>query len=71
MLRMDQVQRFRRAKGMPEIAYAIVTYFRDYQQFGALKLPREIAVSRDVGDLVFHVDHVKAGVDIPDSAFRD
>jgi hypothetical protein len=71
MLRMDQVQRFRQARDLPEAAYAITTYFRDYRQFGALKLPREIAVSRDVGDLIFRLGSVETGVDISDSVFRD
>lgn len=71
LLRMDQVQRFRQANNVPEMAYAVVSYFRDYRQFGALKLPQQIAVSRSVGDLIFQLSNVKAGMDIPDSAFRD
>jgi hypothetical protein len=71
LLRMDQVQRFKAAKGIPEVAYAVTTYFQDYWQFGALKLPRQIAVSRDLGDLIFELANVKTGLDIPDSEFRD
>lgn len=71
MLRMDQVQRYQAAKGIPEVAYAVTTYFREYSLSGALVLPREIAVSRDVGDLIFTLDKVKAGAEIPDSEFRD
>lgn len=71
MVRMDQVQRFREARNGPEIAYAVVTHFHDYRQFGVLKLPHEIAVSRDIGDLTFELANVKTGVEIPDSAFQD
>ena len=71
MLRMDQVQRYQAAKGIPEVAYAVTTYFREYRQFGALKLPGLIAVSRDVGDLIFELGKVKVGLEIPDSEFRD
>jgi hypothetical protein len=71
LLRMDQVQRFRQANNIPEMAYAVVTYFRDYRQYGALKLPHQIAVSRDVGELMFEVGNVKTGVEIPDTAFQD
>jgi len=71
MLRMDQVQRFRQAKDLPEMAYAVVTYFHDYRQAGSLKLLREIAVSRSVGDLIFELANIKVGVDIADSAFSD
>jgi hypothetical protein len=71
MVRMDQVQRMKQANNIPEMAYAVTTYFRDYRQYGALKLPQHIAVSRDVGDLLFELDSVKTGVEIPDSEFRD
>ncbi len=71
LLRMDQVQRYQAAKGIPEVAYAVTTYFREYRQFGALKLPGLIAVSRDVGDLIFELGKVKVGLEIPDSEFRD
>ena len=71
LVRMDQVQRFRQANSIPEVAYKVTTYFRDYRPFGALKLPQHIAISRDLGDLVFEVVNVQAGVEIPDSAFRD
>jgi hypothetical protein len=71
LLRMDQVQRFREAKNLPEMAYAVTTYFQDYRQYGALKLPQHIAVSRDVGDLIFELGSVKANVEIPESEFRD
>jgi hypothetical protein len=71
LLRMDQVQRFRQAKGLPEMAYAVTSYFRDYRQFGALKLPQQIAVSRSLGDLIFELGNVKANVEIPESVFQD
>jgi hypothetical protein len=71
LLRMDQVQRFREAKTLPEMAYAVTTYFRDYREFGALKLPQQIAVSRSIGDLVFELGSVKANVEIPESVFKD
>jgi hypothetical protein len=71
LLRMDQVQRFRQAKDLPEMAYAVTSYFRDYRQYGALKLPEHIAVSRSVGDLIFELGSVNANVEIPDSVFKD
>lgn len=71
MLRIDQVQRFRKAKSLPEVAYALTTYMRDYRQFGAVKLPHEIAVRRELNDLLFELQSVKTGVEIPDSEFRD
>ena len=71
LLRMDQVQRFRQAKDLPEMAYAITTYFQDYRQYGGLKLPQHIAVSRSVGDLIFELGSVKTNVEILDSVFRD
>lgn len=71
LLRMDQVQRYREAKNLPEMAYAVTSYFRDYRQFGALKLPQQIAVSRSLGDLVFELESVKTNVEIPESVFRD
>ena len=71
LLRMDQVQRFRQAKNLPETAYAVVTYLRDYRQFGPLKLPQQIAVSRQLGDLTFELTSVKTGVEISDLEFRD
>ena len=71
MVRMDQVQRFRESKNGREMAYAVVSYFRDYRPVGALKLPHQIAVSRDIGDLTFDLAKVKTDVKIPDSAFRD
>jgi|ERR1051326_100737 hypothetical protein len=71
LLRIDQVQRYRQAKGLPEMAYAVTSYFRDYRQYGALKLPQHIAVSRSGGDLLFELGSVKANVEIPESVFRD
>jgi hypothetical protein len=71
LLRMDQVQRFHEAKNLPEMAYAVTSYFRDYRQYGALKLPQQIAVSRSIGDLIFEVGSVKSNVEIPESVFRD
>lgn len=70
MVRMDQLQRYRMAKDLPEKAYAVVTYFRNYRQVGALKVPQEIVISHDP-ELVFEFTHVKYGEEIPDSAFHD
>jgi hypothetical protein len=70
MVRMDQLQRYRMAKDLPEKAYAVVTYFRNYRQLGALKLPQEIVISHDP-ELVFEFTHVKYSEEIPDSAFND
>ena len=70
MVRMDQLERYQMAKNLPEKAYAVVTYFRNYRQFGALKLPQEIVLSHDP-ELVFEFAHVKYGEEIPDSAFHD
>ena len=71
LVRMDQVQRFHQAKGLPEMAYAVTSYFQDYRQYGALKLPEHIAVSRSLGDLIFELGSVKANVEIPESVFQD
>lgn len=71
MVRMDQVQRFKQANNIPEMAYAVTTYFRDYRQFGALKLPHQIAISRDIGDLLFELDNVQTGIEIPDTEFKN
>jgi hypothetical protein len=71
MLRMDQVQRLRQAKGLPEAVYAISSYFEDYRQFGTVKLPQRIVVNRFQVDLVFELGSVKANVEIPESEFRD
>lgn len=71
LLRMDQVQRFREAQNLPETAYSVTTYFQDYRQFGTLKLPQHIAVSRSVGDLIFELGSVKANAEIPESVFKD
>lgn len=71
LLRMDQVQRFREAKTLPEMAYAVISYFRDYRQYGSLRLPQQIAVSRSIGDLIFELGNVKANVEIPESVFQD
>jgi hypothetical protein len=70
MVRMDQLQRYRMAKNLPEKAYAVVTYFRNYRQLGALKLPQEIVISQ-FPELVFEFTNVKYGEEIPDSAFHD
>jgi len=70
MVRMDQMQRYRAAKDLPEKVYAVVTYFRNYRQLGALKLPQEIAISQ-YPELVFEFSHVKYSEQIPDSAFHD
>ena len=70
MVRMDQLQRYRMDKNLPEKAYAVVTYFRNYRQLGALKLPQEIVISHDP-ELVFEFTHVKYSEEIPDSAFHD
>ena len=70
MVRMDQLQRYRMAKDLPEKFYAVVTYFRNYRQLGALRLPQEIVVNHDP-ELVFEFTHVKYGEEIPDSAFHD
>jgi hypothetical protein len=70
MVRMDQLQRYQMANNLPEKAYAVVTYFRNYRQLGALKLPQEIVLSHDP-ELVFEFAHVKYGEEIPDSAFHD
>jgi hypothetical protein len=70
MVRMDQMQRYRMAKDLPEKTYAVVTYFRNYRQLGALKLPQEIVISHDP-ELVFEFIHVKYSEEIPDSAFHD
>jgi type III secretion system FlhB-like substrate exporter len=70
MVRMDQLQRYRIAKDLPEKAYAVVTYFHNYRQLGALKLPQEIVISHDP-ELVFEFTNVKYSEEIPDSAFRD
>lgn len=70
MVRMDQLQRYRKAKDLPEKFYAVVTYFRNYHQLGALRLPQEIVVNHDP-ELVFEFTHVKYGEEIPDSAFHD
>ena len=71
LVRMDQVQRFKQANNIPELGYAVTTYFRDSRQYGALKLPHQIAISRDAGDLMFELGDVKTGVEIPDTEFKD
>jgi hypothetical protein len=70
MVRMDQLQRYRMAKDLPEKVYAVVTYFRNYRQLGALKLPQEIVISQ-YPELVFEFTNVKYSEEIPDSAFHD
>lgn len=70
MVRMDQMQHYRAAKDLPEKVYAVVTYFHNYRQLGALKLPQEIAISQ-YPELVFEFSHVKYSEEIPDSAFHD
>jgi hypothetical protein len=71
MVRLDQVQRYREAENLPEAAYAISSYFEDYRQFGAVKLPQRIVVNRFQADLVFELKSVKANEEIPDSVFKD
>lgn len=71
MVRMDQVQRYRESRDFPEAAYAISSYFGDYRQFGAVKLPQRIVVNRFPADMVFELGSVKVNVEIPDSEFRD
>jgi hypothetical protein len=70
MVRMDQLQRYRMAKDLSEKAYAVVTYFRNYRQLGALRLPQQIVISHDP-ELVFEFTNVKYSEEIPDSAFHD
>jgi hypothetical protein len=70
MVRMDQLQRYRMAKDLPEKAYAVVTYFRNYRQLGALRLPQQIVISHDP-ELVFEFTNVKYSEEIPDSAFHN
>ena len=72
LVRMDQVQRHRPGNGLPETANRIISYFRDYREIDGLKLPREVVMSLGLsGDLTFQIAHVKTGVQIPDSEFRD
>ena len=71
LVRIDQVQRYRADKDFPEAAYAISSYFEDYRQFGAVKLPQRIVINRFPADLVFELGGVKANVEIPESVFRD
>lgn len=70
MVRMDQLQRYRMARDLPEKVYAVVSYFRNYRQLGTLNLPQEIAISHDP-ELVFKITNVKTGVEISDSEFHD
>lgn len=70
MVRMDQVQRFRMSKSQPEVAYPVESYFRDYADHGGLKLPRLIAISRDVGELQFNVTKFEPNAAIDDSIFK-
>lgn len=70
MVRMDQLLHYRMAKDLPEKAYAVASYFRNYRQLGTLTLPHEIVISHDP-ELVFELTHVKYGEEIPDSAFHD
>ena len=71
MVRMDQVQRLPQPKGLPEGKYAVTIYFENYRPFGSLKLPEKIIVSHTLDDLIFELDGVKAGVEIPESVFKD
>jgi hypothetical protein len=71
LVRIDQVQRYRANKDFSEAAYAISSYFEDYRQFGAVKLPQRIVVNRFPADLVFELGSIKANVEIPESVFKD
>ena len=70
LVRTDQIQRFRINNTNPEVAYAVVSYFRNYRTQGEIKLPQVIAFQRDEGELVFELTKVKQGTVIPDSVFR-
>jgi hypothetical protein len=70
LVRMDQIQWFRKGQKDPAVAYAVNGYFRDYRTKGAIKLPVVIAIPRSEGDLVLELGKLKTGEAIPDSVFQ-
>jgi hypothetical protein len=70
LVRTDQIQRFRMNNREPEVAYAVVSYFRNYRTEREIKLPQVIAFPRNEGELVFDLTRVKQGTVIPDSIFQ-
>lgn len=70
LVRTDQIQRFRMNNKDPEVAYVVVSYFRNYRTQGEIKLPQVIAFPRNDGELVFDLTKVKQGGVIPDSVFQ-
>ena len=67
---MDQVQRFRWSKSLPEQVYSVTSYFRDYKDRDGLKLPRAIAVKRAEGDLEFTIGKIQPNAKIDESIFQ-
>lgn len=70
LVRMDQVERFRRTKDGPENARIVQSYFSDYKESGGLMLPRAMRISRPQVEFELKIAKFEPNVKIDDSVFR-
>lgn len=70
LVRMDQVERFRRTKDGPENARIVQSYFSDYRESGGLMLPRTVRISRPQVEFELKIAKLEPNVKIEDSVFE-
>lgn len=70
LVRMDQVERFRRTKDGPENARIVQTYFSDYRESDGLMLPRAMRISRPQVEFELKVARLETNVKIEESVFQ-
>jgi hypothetical protein len=70
LVRMDQVERFRRTKDGPENARIVQSYFTDYKESGGLKLPCAVRISRPQVEFELKIAKFEPNVKIEDSVFQ-
>lgn len=68
LVRMDQAQRFRPAKG-EEGAYMVETYFSDYKETDGLQVPRTIGFRCSLCGIQLNIRRVATNAPIEDSKF--
>ncbi len=70
LVRVDQVERFRRTKEGPESARIVQSYFSDYREIDGLRLPRAVRISRPQAEFELKIAKFEPNVNVDDSVFQ-
>lgn len=70
LVRIDQVERFRRTKNGQESARIVESYFSNYKESGGLRLPCVVRISRPQVEFELKIGKLEPNVTIDDPVFQ-